>query len=424
MRQIEQDVYEETPPLFTEYLSAPLDQRYLMDTQFKNMKTNARLESKDEWYKWRSRLLADLKAPLLKTLKNFASDADKLKAREDVLDQALPGLLLKFEEADAQCRLLQQRQDELASCDADELEAARSRLLAADSEIEAKRARVAALQQQLKDKEAAVEAVKERKDDCAEEIKAAERVLEECRGWTVSEVDSLKGRVAGLEAAYGWSIVAAAADSSSPPTLTMSYRGDLELHFQPSRFGAPASENGPISLTYVGDSPPPQAGPRRAPRPLTTTKRFVLQFLRAHLQCLPQRDTPAPALLRLVSGAWDLALALAAGARGLERDFITAERIVADDALEVEAHLVLAELRSKVRVRFRVGLGAAGGEGIQAGLEVAAASVYGESYDEPKMMAFLAGVCGGEVRGMEEARLWGRAVRDLKARLIARGKKV
>lgn len=193
VRQIEADVYEENPPLFNEYMSAPPDQRYVMDNQFKNMKTYARLQSKEIWYGWRSTLLRDLKAALTKTGEEFDQDDTILKKQEELLEAVLPALIAQHEELEAECKQLQQRQDELTSCDREELEAAREQITAADAEIEEKKRLVTSLQEELIQKEASIEAVKERKMECTEEIKAAERVREECRGWSSSEVNAFKG---------------------------------------------------------------------------------------------------------------------------------------------------------------------------------------------------------------------------------------
>ncbi|RZM12075.1 MAG: hypothetical protein EOO88_46080, partial [Pedobacter sp.] len=83
---------------------------------------------------------------------------------------------------------------------------------------------------------------------CLEEIKAAERVREECRGWSTTEVNDLKckshtrsldqstsnymtAKVAALEQSHGWCIT-----SASTSYITMTHLNDLELYFQPSAF--------------------------------------------------------------------------------------------------------------------------------------------------------------------------------------------
>jgi kinetochore protein Spc7/SPC105 len=193
VRTMEGNVMEENPLLFSEYLTAPPDQRIVMDNQFKNLKTNARLEARGEWYTWRSTLLHDLKSGLLGTLDGFKRDETKLANQEQLLDAVLPPLIEKHGLLSTECKQLQQRHDELNSCDREELEQTRERLVATDAELEEKRQLLEQLQQDVAEKETRIEAVKERKVECVEETKAAERVREECRGWSTSEVNDLKG---------------------------------------------------------------------------------------------------------------------------------------------------------------------------------------------------------------------------------------
>jgi kinetochore protein Spc7/SPC105 len=193
VRQIEANVEEENPLLFSEYLAAPPDQRAVMDKQFLNARANARLDARGEWYSWRSTLLGTLKASLLSTLEDFKHDDASLSNQERLLDVVLPPLVEKQEQLSAEQKLLQQRHDELNSCDREELEQTRENLIATDAELQAKRELLMQLQQELADKEARIDAVKERKVECLAEIKAAERVREECRGWSTTEVRDLKG---------------------------------------------------------------------------------------------------------------------------------------------------------------------------------------------------------------------------------------
>jgi kinetochore protein Spc7/SPC105 len=193
VRTLENNVLEENPLLFSEYLTAPPDQRKVMDNQFKNLKTNARLEARGEWYTWRSTLLHDLKAGLLHTMDCFNHDESTLHKQEKLLNDTLPPLVEKKEHLSVECKQLQQRHDELNSCDREELEQTREKLTATDAELEEKKLLLAQLQQELVDKETRIEAAKNRKVECIEEIRGAERVREECRGWSTSEVSSLRG---------------------------------------------------------------------------------------------------------------------------------------------------------------------------------------------------------------------------------------
>lgn len=192
-RQIEDDVYESNPALFRDYLSAPPGERYIMDNQFKLIKANARLQSKALWYGWRSQLLNDLKMALLKTNDDFDVDDKALRRQEDLLEAAMPEMVARHEQLETDCQLLRERAEDLASCDQQELDAARERLVTAGTQVAEKKALIDRLQKELLEKEATIEAAKGKKLECAEEIKVAERVREECRGWSVSEVSAIKG---------------------------------------------------------------------------------------------------------------------------------------------------------------------------------------------------------------------------------------
>lgn len=192
-RELEESVEEDNPLLFTEYLTAPPDQRAIMDNQFKNLKTSARLEARGEWYTWRTNLLRDLKSILLGTMDDFKKDESIIEGQERLLNEVLPPLQQTQQRLDKQRQQLQQRHDELNNCNREELEQTRERLVAVDAELEEKCQLVARMQQELAEKEARIEAVKERKVECVAEIKAAERVREECRGWSTTEVNELQG---------------------------------------------------------------------------------------------------------------------------------------------------------------------------------------------------------------------------------------
>ncbi|KAF2476553.1 Spc7-domain-containing protein [Lindgomyces ingoldianus] len=412
VRTMEGNVMEENPLLFSEYLTAPPDQRGIMDTQFKNLKTSARLEARGEWYGWRSTLLRDLKAGLLVTMEGFNRDESVLVEQEKLLDAVLPTLVQQHGQLDIECKQLQQRHDELNSCDREELEQTREQLVATDAELEEKRQLVARLQDELAEKEARINAVKERKIECIQEIKAAERVREECRGWSTSEVNDLKGKVIALEQAHGWSIT-----SASSTTITMTYMNDLELYFQPSAFATGKNTlNASISLTYIGDSATPH------PRPLTTSKRFFLQLVRAHLHCISQAQTRIGELLALVKNGWTTALAVAEGVRWLEHSCITEEFIMSDERMAISANMLLPALQTKVKVSFDIAVSLSI-QGVETDVGTKAEVVYGEKYSEDKMGAFLRDFCGTEIKEEKDMMIWADAVLDLGGRLRATGRK-
>lgn len=215
--------------------------------------------------------------------------------------------------------------------------------------------------------------------------------------------------ITNLEQTYGWSIVSA---SSSPATITMSYKSQLKLFFHPAAFNATTGKtnrsNAPISLTYTSATQP------------TTTLRFFLQLLRASLQALPQSTTRVASLLNLVSNGWDTALAVAESERRLHLHSPTTSRIISDERLCISSTILLPQVRTKVRVEFEIAA-AVGEDGedlelsttVQPGVQV----VYGELYNEGKMTGFVEREVGEGVEG------WDGAVSKLRERLVARGAK-
>ena len=204
----------------------------------------------------------------------------------------------------------------------------------------------------------------------------------------------------------------------------MTFRSALSLTLDPSHFHphVPASSpNGPLSLTL--DAPPPADHPDD---PTATTLRFFLQLLRARLLALPQARVPLRAALDIVAAGHALAARVRAQADALnDACFPTEARIVGDNVLEIVARVLLRAARTVVEVRFEVQVGEGpkdAGEGqegeLAARVTAAVKVVYGEELKEGRMGEFLNERIAGKVEG------WADAVRELEARLIARGRKL
>lgn len=222
----------------------------------------------------------------------------------------------------------------------------------------------------------------------------------------------MPAKVVTLEQAHGWSVT-----SASSTSITMTHLNDVELYFQPSFFATGGNTpNGSISLGYVGDSATPH------PRPLTTSKRFFLQLIRATLHCVPQSQTRIADLLALVKNGWATALAVAEGVRWLEHSYMTDEFILSDDRMGISANMLLPTLQTKVKVTFDIGVNLSS-EGLSTDVVTKAEVVYGEKYGEEKMSAFLRDFCGGEVRKHDDMSVWADGLLDLAARLRKTGRK-
>lgn len=197
----------------------------------------------------------------------------------------------------------------------------------------------------------------------------------------------------------------------------MTHINDLELYFQPLAFATGAdTPNASISLTYVGDSASPHS------RPLTTSKRFFLQLIRAYLHCIPQSQTRVADLLSLVKTAWATARAVAEGVRWLDHTSITDEYILSDERMAVSTNVVLPAVQTKVKIVFEIGV-SLGTSGVETEVGAKAELVYGEKYSQEKMGAFLRDFCGSQVKDEKDMTVWADAVLDLAARLRQTGAK-
>lgn len=223
--------------------------------------------------------------------------------------------------------------------------------------------------------------------------------------------------VGALEKAYGWTIISATGTS-----LTMTYRRTLRLFFTPTSFMqtiAPTPpftkpENSPISLTYIADAD------EYRPQVLTTEKRFFLQIMRAQLQCLLRSQMRIKDLLGLVSDNWEKAYAIAEEISVLGTSFITEPMIQSDEIMAVRSMLLLRDMRTKVEIGFKVTVQSRETTAkLDISIQPSAKVVYGEILKEKKMVEFLEQKIGGKSgRGS-----WASSVRELKERLIARGRK-
>lgn len=164
-----------------------------MDNQLKNVKTHARLLSKGMWYEWRMTLLGTLQDGFFKMAEGMEKDEETLDRQQALLDSVLPRLVQQAEHLEREEADLQYTAEELANCDQEELSDARQQLITVDADIDAKKQLIVELRRQLQGKEAEISAGIEKKQACLEDIGEAEKVREECRGWSSSEISALKG---------------------------------------------------------------------------------------------------------------------------------------------------------------------------------------------------------------------------------------
>jgi len=123
-------------------------------------------------------------------------------------------------------------------------------------------------------------------------------------------------------------------------------------------------------------------------------------------------------LLSFVSTGWSSALAVVDEIRQLNLTCITNCSILSDERLEVKAMMLLPELRTKVTIGFEVGA-AAEAKGVRCRITPRVDVAYGEPFKSNKMAEFLREKVVKDVGTGS----WARTFKDLKGRLLVRGKK-
>ncbi|VBB72638.1 Putative kinetochore protein spc7 [Podospora comata] len=417
VREIESETFEENPPLFREYMTATPEFKVLMDNQFKNVKTHARLLSKAMWYEWRMKLQDGLKEGLVKIAEGMDDDEKLLARQQELLSSVLPDMIKRAEELEKEHENLEAVAQEMADCDPAELEEARAELISLDEGLEEKQRKIAELKAQLEDSNSGIETLTAQKQQCLGDIREADKIREECRGWSSEEISKLKARTDKIEKTTGWALA-----NISGTKISLTYKRQIELVLDIASFPQPNHRPGPqsnIDLWYIADKREPNT------TPLTPEREFFLQSIRDRIRSLPQPTTNVKTILQIVKDGWDKSCRVANYVRLLNLTFPTT--VVNDDgSIAVVSSLVLVPLQTRVEavIRLRVEDGGQGGEGLEVKVVPEARMVYGEQFNTAKLEEFLRGKIGGCVQtvgGGGENKGWDVGMLELYKRLLARG---
>ncbi|KAI1459597.1 Spc7-domain-containing protein [Annulohypoxylon moriforme] len=413
VREIETETLEENPPLFKEYMSATPEYKLFLDNQFKNVKTHARLLSKAMWYEWRMKLQDGLKEGLVTIADGMKADEQLLQKEQKLLDSVLPKLVERFESLEVENENLESAVQELADCDPEELQAARSELTEVDAEIEAKMKQIEQLRQQLSETESGISELSQKKEECLSDIKEAEKVREECRGWTSNEVSALKARVENLEKEHGWMIT-----GTNGTMMSMTYRKEIEIVFDVAVFKGLKSTNSTIDLWYIA------ANRERDPKPSTPEKEFFIQCIRDHIRGLDQSQIRIKELLDMVSAAWKKANYVSDGMRLVDCTFRTKVTKTSDSSIAFRAMVLVKPVKTRVDVTLNFH-GRSTPNGVEVTIEPEARVVYGEQFKIDNVVEYLKSRIGARVVTKEEQsdiESWSDIIVELQERLVAKAK--
>jgi kinetochore protein Spc7/SPC105 len=193
IKELEAETFEDTPRLIQAYMSATPDRKMAIDAQLRDMKTHARLRSKEMWYGWRSQLLDELMNVLQGIAEGLLKDDETLQAKEEIIGQVLPQIVERQASLQQNVEHLQAEVNAATDEEKEELEAARARISSVDAELEEKRRILEELRYDVQEQEEIAETLRETKEEFVAAIKEADRVRESYRTISMDEINALKG---------------------------------------------------------------------------------------------------------------------------------------------------------------------------------------------------------------------------------------
>lgn len=193
IKELEAETFQDTPRLIQAYMSAAPDRKMAIDAQLRDMKTHARMRSKEMWYGWRSKLLDELMHVLQGIAEGLLRDDELLQAREEILNEVLPQLTEKQETLQQEAEHLESEVNSTSDVEKEELEAARARITSVDAELDERRKILEELKYDVQEQEEIEQNFHETKAEFAAAIQEAERVRESYRTISMDEINALKG---------------------------------------------------------------------------------------------------------------------------------------------------------------------------------------------------------------------------------------
>lgn len=331
-----EDIIQDGPVVLRDYLSAPIDVKNIMDIQFRNNKTHARLVAKKEWYTWRQVLLTGVQAILRENLEGLKSDEQTVKALSQEVASHLPELKQAWEQAKYELQKLEEVKRRVEVDDQGALVAARSQLSSVSENIETARAQAVGKRQESENLAAAIKEKEARKAELVASIEEAERIKEMNRGWSEKEVGAWKTHCDDLETKHGWRMSKALENG----LLEMEFLREIQLVCDPTGKVAPM-------VKYIRTA----AQKATDPEPLAALE---AEFFISGLNSVLSKKRELPVILQSVAGYWKVVLGVMDNIRRLRSRHYTEVAVAESGDLQATATVVVTELRSKMEISFTV----------------------------------------------------------------------
>lgn len=193
IKELEAQTAKDNPPLMQAYMSGDRQEQGAIDAQMRDIKSNARLRSKEMWYAWRSQLLDDLMKGLQSIGEGLIRDDEVLQQLEEVVDNVVPGLIGVHGKLQMEAEMLEQENAAMNEDEKEQLDPARENLQQVSQKVADRQEELARLRREVEGLDLSIGDLQETRTEFLSAIKEADRVKEACRGISLTEINDLKG---------------------------------------------------------------------------------------------------------------------------------------------------------------------------------------------------------------------------------------
>lgn len=336
IKEIDDDACEDNPLLFKEYVDAPTELRAVMDSQFKNIKTHARLEAKGVWYDWRRTLIDNIMEKLLPISDGLQKDVKTVENGVAVLNSVMPELVKNWEKTKREFDKIEKLKQRIEKDDPQKLQEAREKLPALFNTIINMRQEGAKKREEAKKIDAEIREKEAQKAQLIASIEEAERIQEMNRSLNEDDIKSWRSRCNDLEKDSGWSISKVLSDGR----LELLFRRELRVQCDPNGRSVPSVEYVPPTNKKVSQCKPLPA--------------VEYSFFVSGLNSLLENERSPKTVLKTVSNYWAQAKQILKNIQCLRKTHYTEASIGDNGALIIKAIVLVPLLKSKMIVEYGI----------------------------------------------------------------------